>query len=127
MIDAGLVERVERAIAGFGALEVTLSEIGRFPTVVWVRPEPESANRELNRRLAEAFRSIRVMAGCTRIHSRMWLSRSRRTLPAWTRSRVNCAPLSPVRCCDSRWPPSALPRRLDRQWVVNTRIEVKAG
>ena len=127
-IDAGLVERLEHAVADIGRLDVTFSEVGRFPTVVWLRPEPEPEIRALSDRLAEAFPEYPRYGGmCPDPQPYLTVAISQdparldeieSELHATVAGQALGFTVSTVDIAE---------RRLDRQWVVNTRVDLKPG
>ncbi len=54
-ITAATLDGLERALAGVDAFAYALTGLGRFPGVLWLRPEPEEPFHELTRRLSRSF------------------------------------------------------------------------
>jgi hypothetical protein len=128
VIGAGLLERVEKAVAEFQALEVPFSEIGRFPTVVWLRPEPEAEIRELSRALAEAFPEYPRYGGLypdPQPHVAVAISQDPARL-----DEIEAELRETIAGQEIRFMVTTVDiaeRRLDRQWVVNSRIGLTSG
>jgi hypothetical protein len=49
------IAEAEAAVRDFPSFGITLGQLGRFPGVLYLRPEPEDTLRALMRRLADAF------------------------------------------------------------------------
>jgi 2'-5' RNA ligase len=54
-LTAATIDSLERALAGAAAFRYELTGLGRFPGVLWLRPEPEEPFHELTRRLSRSF------------------------------------------------------------------------
>lgn len=55
LITADVIETLHGITAGFDAFTVGFPDVGEFPGVVWLRPEPDGPLRALTRALVAAF------------------------------------------------------------------------
>lgn len=55
VIDSATTDALRDLVAGFDSFEVVFPDVGEFPGVVWLRPEPEEPFRALTRAIVAAF------------------------------------------------------------------------
>jgi hypothetical protein len=54
-LDGEVLDRVRKLVVGFARMDFRLERLDEFPGVLWLRPEPDAAFRQLTSALVEAF------------------------------------------------------------------------